>query len=291
MAPGRVPQEAIETAQEKLTSFRKRLGKTECKTFEVVNASEESMQSFLLPSKIETQLTSYMEMKTRLPCVVCQGEKGVMYCSITFVSLLSQKQRISQAVKFKSAFYCIIFPNENIFYTTRAVVPTVIGEAIVQLYGGRELKQIPLTGKDFRSLRQLYFNGLNKGLLCRRPVIDDLPLDDNINDDNPADETDDVIEDEDEPWKRKKNSYYRQHFCPESDPTITKFTVSSSSKFNGIRTSRHLNCDLKVTFRTDNLLTFFNYSMDKGVLKYPLNPFLENVVNHGRTSISINSQE
>ena len=40
------------------------------------------------------------------------------------------------------------------------------------------------------------------------------------------DETDDVIEDEDEPWKRKKNSYYRQHFCPESDPTITKFTVS-----------------------------------------------------------------
>jgi hypothetical protein len=26
--------------------------------------------------------------------------------------------------------------------------------------------------------------------------------------------------------------------------------------------------------------------MDKGILSYPLNPYLENVVNYGRTSIS-----
>lgn len=43
---------------------------------------------------------------------------------------------------------------------------------------------------------------------------------------------DDVIEDEDEPWKRKKNSYYREHFFPETDPTITKFTVSVTITFH-----------------------------------------------------------
>lgn len=45
---------------------------------------------------------------------------------------------------------------------------------------------------------------------------------------------------------------------------------------------------MKVTFRTENLLTFFDRSMTKGVLSYPLNPFLEKVVTLGSTSISIN---
>jgi len=45
---------------------------------------------------------------------------------------------------------------------------------------------------------------------------------------------DDVIEDEDEPWKQKKNDYYRQHFFPETDPTITKFTVRVSDPFHNL---------------------------------------------------------
>ena len=62
--------------------------------------------------------------------------------------------------------------------------------------------------------------------------------------------------------------------------------AQSSSKFSGSRSTSKLQCDLRVTFRSDNLIKFFNYSMDKGILSYPLNPYLENVVNYGRTSIS-----
>lgn len=40
------------------------------------------------------------------------------------------------------------------------------------------------------------------------------------------DDKDDIIQDEDEPWRKKKDEYYRRHFFPEKDPVITKFTVS-----------------------------------------------------------------
>jgi len=290
MAPGIIPQQAQEVAQNRMKSFRSRMSKLEWKTFEVPGASEEAMQSFLMPFRVESQLLSFMEKKTRFPCIVCQGEKGVLYCSITYTSKLSRKERISQT-RFCPSFYFVLYPNESIFFTTRSMIPDVISEALIHLFGGTQLKKIPLIGRDFQSLRQLHFNGINKGLLCRRPVRDDLPLDYDMVDPNAAVGKDDVIEDEDEPWKQKKNDYYRQHFFPETDPTITKFTVRSSSKFAGTRSTRQLQCDLKVTFRTENLLTFFDYSMDKGILKYPLHPFLENVCHLGRTSISINSQQ
>jgi len=290
MAPNIIPQQAQEEAQNKMRSFRSRMSRLEWKTFQVTNANEEAMQSFLMPYRVESQLLSFMEKKTRFPCIVCQGEKGVLYCSITYTSKLSRKERISQT-RFCPAFYFVLYPNENIFFTTRAVISDVISEALINLFGGTLLKRMPLTGRDFRSLRQLYFNGIHKGLLCRRPVRDDVPLDYDIINENTTVVNDDVIEDEDEPWKRKKNEYYRQHFFPETDPTITKFTITSSAKFAGTRSTRQLQCDLKVTFRTENLLTFFDYSMDKGILKYPLHPFLENVCHLGRTSISINSQQ
>lgn len=289
MAPGIIPEQAHVLAQNRLKIFRTRVHRLELKTFEAVDASKEAMQNFLMPFRVESQLLSFMERKTRFPCIVCQGEKGVLYCSIAYTSKLSRKERISQ-IRFCPPFYFILYPNESIFFTTRSVIPQVINEALVHLFGGTELKKIPITGRDFRSLRQLHFNGIHKGLLCRRPVQDDFPLDYGVIRENTTGH-DDVIEDEDEPWKRKKNSYYREHFFPETDPTITKFTVSSSSKFAGTRSTRQLHCDLKVTFRTENLLTFFDYSMDKGILKYPLHPFLENVCHLGRTSISIDSQE
>lgn len=87
--------------------------------------------------------------------------------------------------------------------------------------------------------------------------------------------------------------YVRTLYLISRFPQILYLYLSyqSSTRFTGTRTSKDLNCDLKVTFRSDNLLNFFNYSMDKGILTYPLNPFLENVVNLGRTSISITSQQ
>ena len=66
------------------------------------------------------------------------------------------------------------------------MIPDVISEALIHLFGGTQLKKIPLIGRDFQSLRQLHFNGINKGLLCRRPVRDDLPLDYDMVDPNAA---------------------------------------------------------------------------------------------------------
>ena len=57
-----------------------------------------------------------------------------------------------------------------------------------------------------------------------------------------------------------------------------------------MRATRQLDCDLKVTFRTENLLSFFDYSMDKGILSYPLNPYLQDVIQMGTTSVAIESQ-
>ena len=39
-----------------------------------------------------------------------------------------------------------------------------------------------------------------------------------------------MIIDEDLPWKKRKDKYYRRHFCPEKDPIITKFAVSVRSR-------------------------------------------------------------
>lgn len=41
-------------------------------------------------------------------------------------------------------------------------------------------------------------------------------------------EVDNIIEDEDQPWKKQKQQYYNKHFYPKEDPTITKFTISVS---------------------------------------------------------------
>ena len=43
------------------------MSKLEWKTFEVPGASEEAMQSFLMPFRVESQLLSFMEKKTRFP--------------------------------------------------------------------------------------------------------------------------------------------------------------------------------------------------------------------------------
>ncbi len=73
-----------------------------------------------------------------------------------------------------------MFPNESVFYTTRATIPEVISDSLVQLYGATRLNKLPLEGKDFRSLRQLHFNKENKGMLCRRPVEDSHPIDTDV---------------------------------------------------------------------------------------------------------------
>lgn len=165
----------------------------------------------------------------------------------------------------------------------------MVSDALVELFGGTRLVKLPLVGKDFKSLRQLHHNKIHKGKICRRAVKDNHPVDyvrESL--EAAAGLTNGMIIDEDLPWKKRKDKYYRRHFCPEKDPIITKFAVSSSARFRGSRVTRHLNCDMKVTFRTENLLTFFDRSMTKGVLSYPLNPFLEKVVTLGSTSISIN---
>jgi len=50
-----------------LTGFRSRMSRLEWKTFQVTNANEEAMQSFLMPYRVESQLLSFMEKKTRFP--------------------------------------------------------------------------------------------------------------------------------------------------------------------------------------------------------------------------------
>ena len=112
-----------------------------------------------------------------MQCIVCQSHQGVLYCSITYTSKLSQKEKLAD-IKFKPPMYFIFFPNENVFFTTRAIVPDVISDSLVDLYRASRLKKLPLEGKDFMSLRQLHFNKLHKGKLTRRPVKDSHPLED-----------------------------------------------------------------------------------------------------------------
>ncbi|XP_057378686.1 uncharacterized protein LOC130700717 [Daphnia carinata] len=292
MATIKVTTEALETAKEKLKVFRARASKQEWKAFEIVGANKDVMVNFDSMHRFEARLHTVMESKVRLPCVVCQVSDGAVFCSITYTSLLNAKEKLSHS-RFKPAFYFVVFPNETIFYSTKKVIPEVISDILVQVYGATQLKQLPLEGKDFRSLRQLHLNKQHKGKLCRRPVQDKHPIDFDIEmgGDSSSDEKEAKIKDEDKPWKKKKNEYYNQHFYPDEDPVITKFTVSSSSKFTGSGAMSKLHCDLKVTFRSENLINFLNYSMDSGILSYPLNPFLENVAKLGRTSVSIRDTE
>ena len=111
----------------------------------------------------------------------------MIYCSITFTSKLSQKEKITHS-RFKPTVYLVIFPNENVFYSTRLQITDVINDALVEMYGATRLKKLPLEGKDFWSLRQLHFNKANKGKLCRRPVPDSHPIDSDVemNEDAPG---------------------------------------------------------------------------------------------------------
>uniref|UniRef100_A0A0N8C276 Uncharacterized protein n=1 Tax=Daphnia magna TaxID=35525 RepID=A0A0N8C276_9CRUS len=292
MATIKVSTEALEIAQEKLKVFRARASKQEWKAFEIVDANKDEMVNFESIHRFEARLHAVMETKVRLPCVVCQASDGAVFCSITYTSMLTAKEKLSHS-RMKPTFYFVVFPNETILYSTKKMIPEVISNILIQVYGGTQLKQLPLEGKDFRSLRQLHLNKLHKGKLCRRPVQDKHPIDSDIemSGDSSSDEKEVQIKDEDKPWKKNKNKYYSQHFYPDEDPVITKFTVSSSSKFTGTGAISKLHCDLKVTFRSENLIKFFNYSMDSGILSYPLNPFLENVVKLGRTSVSIKDTE
>ena len=114
-----------------------------------------------------------------LQCIVCQVHQDVIYCSITFTSNLSLKERISHS-RFKPTFFCVMFPNESVFYSTRATIPEVIGDSLLKLYGATRLNQLPLVGRDFRSLRQLHLNKENKGMIRRRPVEDSHPIDTDV---------------------------------------------------------------------------------------------------------------
>nr|CAH0101935.1 unnamed protein product [Daphnia galeata] len=267
MAPFRVPAQALETAQEKLKFFITRTSKQEWKAFEIIDADENTMTNLGTANQFQAKLLSVMETKTRLPCIVCQAQQGAIFCSITYTSALSTKERLAHS-RFKPSFYFVVFPNEVVFYCLKKSIPQVISETLIQVYDATRLIQLPLEGKYFRSLRQLHLNKIHKGRLCRRPVDAKHPMDSDVemSDSDLSDKKDDVIQDEDEPWKKRKNDYYCKHFYPEKDPIITKFTVSSSSKFSGSRSTSKLQCDLRVTFRSDNLIKFFNYSMDKGIL-------------------------
>ena len=88
---------------------------------------------------------------------------------------MASKEKITNNF-FKPTFYCVIFPNESVLYSSKAAIPSPICESLLELYGGTQLKKLPLEGKDFRSLRQLYFNKKNKGILRRRPVNDSHPI-------------------------------------------------------------------------------------------------------------------
>lgn len=99
-----------------------------------------------------------------------------MYCSITYTSKLSQKEKISHT-RFRPTVYFVVFPNESVFYSTRINIPDVIQDALMEMYNVTELKKLHLEGKDFWSLRQLHYNKAHKGMLSRRPVLDTHPVD------------------------------------------------------------------------------------------------------------------
>ena len=165
---------------------------------------------------------------------------------MTYTSKLNQKEKLTHT-RFKPSVYCVLYPGESVFYTTRAIVPDVISEALSDLFGGTRLDKLPLTGKDFCSLRQLYYNKIYEGRLFRRPVNDTHSVDFvHVHEHVPSgcyslnfnfyvfykveiffiDSKSEMIVDEDLPWKIRKGKYYRKHFCPERDPVITKFAVS-----------------------------------------------------------------
>ncbi|EFX76486.1 hypothetical protein DAPPUDRAFT_306143 [Daphnia pulex] len=289
MAPIRVPALALETAKEELKAFVAKpanRARDKWKGFEIINADENMMQNIESVTQLQASLLSVMETKARLPCIRCQGQRGAIFCRITYTSALKAKEKLANS-RFKPPFYFVVFPNETVFYCSKKSIPEMICDTLIKVYGATRLRQLPLEGNDFRSLRQLHLNKINKGRIGRRPVKTTHPIDVDVEmRETHSDLKEDSIEDEDKPWKKRKDEYYSEHFYPEKDPVITKFTVSSSSKFSGTRATSKLKCDLKVTLRSDNLLEFFNYSMDNGILSYPLNPFFENVVNLGRTSIS-----
>lgn len=108
-----------------------------------------------------------------------------MYCSVTYTSKLSQKEKMSQ-IHFRPTVYFAIFPNESVIYATRAQIPDVIHDALVEMYGATRLRKMPLEGKDFWSLRQLHFNKVHKGMLCRRPVPDSHPIDSDVDEEAPG---------------------------------------------------------------------------------------------------------
>lgn len=115
-------------------------------------------------------------------CIVCQADQGVFYCSVTYTRTLSTKERLSHS-RFKPTFYCVIYPYESVLYSSRGAIPEVISDSLVKMYGATRLNRLPLEGRDFRSLRQLYHNKARKGMLRRRPVKDTHPLNslDNVN--------------------------------------------------------------------------------------------------------------
>ncbi|XP_046448670.1 uncharacterized protein LOC124197333 isoform X2 [Daphnia pulex] len=284
MAPVRVPELALETAKEELKAFVAKPAnrdREKWKGFAIINADENMMQNMESATQLQESLLSVMETK----CIVCQGQKGAIFCRITYTSALNAKEKLANS-RFKPPFYFVVFPNETVFYCIKKSIPDMIADTLIKVYGATRLRILPLEGNDFRSLRQLHLNKISKGKICRRPVKTTHPIDADVEMKESHSDLKEDIEDEDRPWKKRKDEYYSEHFYPEKDPVITKFTVSSSSKFSGTRTTSKLKCDLKVTLRSDNLLEFFNYSLDKGILTYPLNPFFENIVNLGRTSIS-----
>ena len=102
----------------------------------------------------------------------------MLYCCITYSSKLSQKEKLLTGLKLKPPIYFAFFANETVFFTTRALVPEVIAESLVDLFGAIRLKKLPLEGKDIMSLRQLYYNKEQNGKLSRRPVQGSHPVND-----------------------------------------------------------------------------------------------------------------
>lgn len=133
------------------------------------------MTDYLSPHKLESTLFRIMESKVRLPCIVCQNHRGMIYCSITYTSTLNQKERIGH-LKFLPVFYCVFYPNENVFYTTRNIIPEIISSSIAETFRGSKINKLPLEGRDFESLRQLNQNRKHKGILHHRSVQDSHPV-------------------------------------------------------------------------------------------------------------------
>ena len=112
-------------------------------------------------------------------CIVCQAQQGAIFCSITYTSALSTKERLAHS-RFKPSFYFVVFPNEVVFYCLKKSIPQVISETLIHVYDATRLIQLPLEGKYFRSLRQLHLNKIHKGRLCRRPVNAKHPMDSDV---------------------------------------------------------------------------------------------------------------